>query len=167
MQWQATVEGRAPLFDDSSALAPRLSERAPLLDNLFPKFRRSCVQCASRGTGPRFRSSHARSETSARADRSPCPSAAYLVAMKQLPAAAVRGDSPSGHQLAEGARGNARVGDGLVHGHPGGGCLRPDPVGQPRGDASRYLIGEHGEVELEPQRRPRRRSDVRKVGTQP
>lgn len=90
-----------------------------------------------------------------------------LVAMEELPAAAVRREAPGGHELAEGAGGDGRVGDGLVHGYPGGGCLRRDPVGQARGDASRYLIGQHVEFELEPQRRPRRRSDDRKVGTQP
>ncbi len=40
-----------------------------------------------------------------------------------------------------------------------------DPVGQSGGDASRYLVGQQVEVDLEPQRWPRSRTDVRKVGT--
>jgi hypothetical protein len=42
-----------------------------------------------------------------------------LVAVEQLPAAAVRGETAGGHQLPEGARGDARVGDGFFHRHPG------------------------------------------------
>jgi hypothetical protein len=34
-----------------------------------------------------------------------------------------------------------------------------------RGDASRYLVDQQVEVDLEPQRWPRSRADVRKVGT--
>ena len=91
--------------------------------------------------------------------------AVELITVEELPAAAVRGEAPGGHQLAEGARGDARVGDGFLHRHPGGGRLGRDPVGQSRGDASRYHVGQQVEVNLEPQRWPRRRADVRKVGT--
>jgi hypothetical protein len=48
-----------------------------------------------------------------------------------------------------------------------GGRLRRDPVVQPGGDASRHLIGQHVEVEVEPQCRLATHSDDRKVGTQP
>ena len=92
--------------------------------------------------------------------------AVELVPVEELPAAAVRGETPGGHQLAEGATGDARVGDGFLHRHPGGGRLGRDPVGQSGGDASRYLVGQQVEVDLEPQRWPRSRADVRKVGTE-
>ena len=92
--------------------------------------------------------------------------AVELVPVEELPAAAVRGKTPGGHQLAEGATGDARVCDGFLHRHPGGGRLGRDPVGQSGGDASRYLVGQQVEVDLEPQRWPRSRADVRKVGTE-
>jgi len=88
-----------------------------------------------------------------------------VVSVKELPAAAVRRYASGGHEHAEGARGDARVGDGRFHGHPGGGCLGHDLVGEARGDASRYLVGQLVEVEFEPQRWPRRRTDRRRVGT--
>ena len=89
-----------------------------------------------------------------------------LVAVEQLPAPAVRGETPGGHQFADGARGDARVGDGFLHRHPWGGCLGCDPVRQPRGDASRDLVGQQVEVDFEPQRWSRGCADVRNVGTQ-
>jgi hypothetical protein len=51
--------------------------------------------------------------------------------------------------LRKGARWDARVGDGFFRRHPGGGCLGRDPIGQPRGDASRDLVGQLVEVDLE------------------
>jgi hypothetical protein len=69
-----------------------------------------------------------------------------LVAVEKLPAAAVRGNAPGGHPFAEGASWDARIGDGLFHGHPGGGCLGRDLLREVTGDASRYLIDQPVEV---------------------